>query len=147
MFKCPSNLFFSLLASSSTLSFLFPVWCARSASSRSSTCRTIPSSSTCLRASRHRSTCVSSWSTRQEATWWCTSTRTSSQSHGPCTWRLYEWKEKTLNVFFLKYARTHILGFPHRWTLIGGEMSSVKLQGLKCGKIWWRTWFVLIIIT
>ena len=65
---------------------LFPpaVWCARSASSRLWTCHTIPSWSTCLRASRLQSMCVLWWSTQQEATWWCTSTQMSSQSHEPC---------------------------------------------------------------
>lgn len=61
-----------------------PVWCARSASLRPSTCPIIPSWSTCLRASRHRSTCVLLWSTQQEATWWCTFTQMSSQNHELC---------------------------------------------------------------
>lgn len=49
-----------------------PVWCVRSGFLRPSTVPTTPSWSTCLRVSRRQSTCVLSWSTRQEETSWCT---------------------------------------------------------------------------
>lgn len=60
------------------------VSCARSGSSRSWTCPTILSLSTCLPVSRQRSMCVSSWSTQLEATLWCTSTPMFSQSPELC---------------------------------------------------------------
>lgn len=68
-----------------SFTLLSVVSCVRSASLKLWICRTIPSWSTCLPASRLRSMCVLWWSTRQEVTWWCTSTLMSSQNHELCT--------------------------------------------------------------
>lgn len=69
-----------------TQSFLLslPVWCARRGSLKRWTASVTRSWSTCLRVSRRRSTFALWWSTRREATWWCTSTLMFSLSPGLC---------------------------------------------------------------
>lgn len=92
VFHCHNNLTFGSCGSCYCsdiyiyIYFLPPaaVSCARSGSSRSWTCPTILSLSTCLPVSRQRSMCVSSWSTQPEATLWCTSTPMFSQSPELC---------------------------------------------------------------
>lgn len=83
------------------LSFLLslPVWCARRGSLKRSTASVTRSWSTCLRVSRRRSTFALWWSTRLEATWWCTSTLMFSLSPGLCECLVNVWAgPQTLTV-------------------------------------------------
>lgn len=110
----------------------FTVWCVRRGFLRRSTASATRSWSTCLRVSRRRSTCVLSWSTQLEATWWCTSTLTFSLSPGLCEWAL--------------------ITSVYTWLLLSGLFSLLfsSAENYDSGEfqyVFWLTWLLHILLT